>query len=247
MVAANYSYTERVGARAQLAAALLAAEHTERRRAAGLKDSDLELVRDQGNAAREADLAQAEQLATLTQTRSSRSVSANDVLAREDKLKAILPAVILDLQSSNPSEAAWLSAVSVARYRIRNTEVAAPDGAPTDAAAADARSVERVEREDKPARLQGAAKFARLILGAGHEAIVNELAERGMSREALTALAEDAGSMEQAGKNVLLPAEATAREKAAVKAQSVRWNAIRRMVAAACAGDGALSQRLSEC
>jgi len=68
-----------------------------------------------------------------------------------------------------------------------------------------------------------------------------------MNREALTALADDAEGMEQAGKNVLLPAEATAREKAAVKAQSVRWNAIRRMVALACAGDGALSQRLSEC
>jgi len=89
--------------------------------------------------------------------------------------------------------------------------------------------------------------FTRLLLGAGHDAIVTELAERGMNREALTALADDAEGMEQAGKNVLLPAEATAREKAAVKAQSVRWNAIRRMVALACAGDGALSQRLSEC
>lgn len=246
MVAANYSYTERVGARTQLAAALLAPDHAERRRAAGLKDADLEVVRDQGNAAKEADLAQAGQLAALTQNRSSRSVSADDVLARESKLKGLLPAVILDLESRTPSEAAWLSAVSVARYRIRTSDAPSAE-ATTDGTSADAKSVERVKREDKLARLQGAAKFARLLLGVGHEAIVTELAERGMSREALTALADDAESMEQAGKNVLLPAEATARESAAVKAQSVRWNAIRGMVRAACAGDGALSQRLSEC
>lgn len=244
MKTANYSYSERVGARAQLAEALLAEAHAARRRAAGLKDSDLAAVRDQGNAAREADLAQAEQLAQLSQVRSNRSVSADDVLAREAKLKTLLPAVILDLRASHPAEASWLSRVSVARYRIRASE-GASDEAASETAEQDAKSVERVKREDKLARLAGAAKFARLVLG--HGPIVGELAERGMNRDALTALAEDAEAMERAGKNVQLPAEATARESAAVKAQSERWNSIRRMVAAACAGDAALAQRFSEC
>lgn len=250
MVKANYSYSERVGARAQLAAALLADEHTARRRAAGLKDSDLVAVRDHGNAAKEADRAQAEQLAQISQVRSDRSVSAGDVLGREAKLKTLLPAVILDLSTTHPAQARWLSLVSVARYRIRASEAAgepAAGDAASETARNDARSVERVQREDRLARLSGAAKFARLVLGAGHEPIVAELAERGMSREALTALAEDAEALENAGKNVQLPAAATTRESEAVKAQSERWNSIRRMVAAACAGDGALAQRFSEC
>jgi hypothetical protein len=244
MVTANYSYSERVGARAELASALLEERHAARIAAAGLKRSDLEEVRDHGNAARAADTEQAGQLASLKQARADKAVSADDVLAREDNLKRLLPAVILDLKASQPEEAAWLSAISVARYRIRSGDVTAAAEGASETATADAKKVERVAREDKIARLSGAAKIVKLLLDRSATHIVTELSERGVSREALTALHADADAMERAGKNVQLSAEATRREASAVEAQSKRWNAIRRMVSEACAGDAELTRRL---
>jgi len=211
---------------------------------AGLKRKDLEEVRDHGNAARAADTEQAGQLASIKQSRADKAVSAEDVLSREDNLKRLLPVVILDLKDSSPEEAAWLSAISVARYRIRSSDIASTAEGAGDAANADVKKVERVAREDKRARLSGAAKFVKLLLDRSAAPIVTELSERGVSRDALTALYADADAMERAGKNVQLSAEATRREASAVEAQSKRWNAIRRMVSEACAGDAELTRRL---
>ena len=112
---------------------------------------------------------------------------------------------------------------------------------------ADARSVERVEREDKIARLGGAAKFCKLVTATGREAIVAEFASRGLDGAGLTALGNDAEALANAGKNVRIGAEATADEAAAVAAQATRWNAVKDLVRSACASDNALVSKLREC
>jgi hypothetical protein len=244
MPVANYNYSERVEARTQLAIMLASAPHEARRRAAGIKDADLASIQRDGVAAREADRAQAEQLATMEGRLTGSKVSSDDVLAREEKLRRRLAAVVADLALTHGEQARWLQQISYARYRIRSLE---PDAGEAGEVSADARRLERVAREDKLARLAGAASFAKALLGAGREPIVAELAERQIDRAWLEALGNDAEALAVAGKNVRLAVEATDREHAAVQAQSARWKAVRDLVTEACDGDAELTAKLREC
>lgn len=244
MAVENHSYGPKVEARARLAEQLLQEAHGARRRAAGLKDNDLTEIRDRGAAARAADDAQADQTSEIKAKRSDRALGSDEVLTREQGLKDRLSAAILDLNASHAAHAKWLAGLSASRYRLIVREVAGSEDAE---AQAQARSVERVEREDKLSRLAGAAKFARLLLLPGREPVVAELAERGFGTPELEALVADAEALVAAGKNVRLSAEATAREAEAAAAQAKRWSATRRMIAAACSGDERLSKMLADC
>ena len=247
-------YTVRVGARAALARELQQPARAARAQAAGLTGADLEVVAAQGEAAREADREQHEQLAQVGATRSGRALSAAEVRSREDALRARLPVVVHELEASDRALAAWLGQLSFARYRLRElalpvtaatpTASADPSAAPVDA---DVKKVTRVEREDLVTRTDGLAAFCEAITKPEREPIVAKLTERGLDRNALVALGADADALARAGRNVTRGVEATAREATAAAAQQARWRVTRRMFAAACAGDPDLATLLASC
>ena len=235
-------YTLRVGARAELCATIKR-DHLAEAVSIGLTAEDLTEITAQGETAREADRRQQTQLAGLEATRTGRKLTAAEIFEREEGLRNRLPAVVSSLEATLVEQARWLSALSFARYRIRELPV------PEAALAADPeiKRVERVEREDIPARLEALARFCTSMLEAGREPIVEALAARMLSRTELETLAADADALARQGRNLPAAAEATAREAAAVAAQRKRWGLVRKMIRSLCAGVPALTTKLGEC
>ena len=109
------------------------------------------------------------------------------------------------------------------------------------------RRVTRVVREDDLTRLAGLVKWVEAVLESGREPIVRALANRGLSAEALRALADDARAAVAEGPNLRRALEATEREKDAVLAQRARWNSIRKLVRLAAKRDREIATLLAEC
>lgn len=242
--AANH-YTSRVGARAEIAAAIKD-NHLDAARSAGLTEEDLDILITQGRIAKEADREQQEELAAIQAQRSNRKLEAADIFRREEQLKARLPAVAWRLNNDDPALARWLSALSFARYRMRDLPKA-KSGDSSDAEAPEVRKVIRVTREDIPTRLEALASFCTAILQPGRDAIVVELSARALDRAWLEALRDDADALARQGRNVGHGAAATAREVEAVKAQRARWLMVRRMIRDVAQTVPALKVKLAEC
>jgi hypothetical protein len=96
-------------------------------------------------------------------------------------------------------------------------------------------------------RAAGVAAFCRALVKAGREPIVAVFAARGMPKEQLESIAAAAEALAQAGRNVMIAAEATKRETEAVAAQRRKWQQIRRMVRKAVTGIPELEKKYAEC
>lgn len=240
----RYHYTPRVGARAELATAIKR-DQMDAARAAGLTEEDLDVIATQGNAARDADRQQNDELALLAAERSGRKLDAREIFEREEQLKARLPAVVAKVAADDPALGRWLSTLSFARYRVRTL----PKSAGVDAAAdaPEIKAVERVAREDIPTRLAALASFCNAIVQPTRDAIIVELAARGRDRAWVETLRDDADALARQGRNAARGADATAREYDAVRAQSARWRMVRAMIRTAVSGSPELKAKLSEC
>lgn len=237
-------FTPRISARTALAK-LLKAKGADWLRGHHLTVADLDVLITQGELAQAADREQQTQLAEAKVVRSGRAVTAAEVGEREDRLAAALPAVILDLrEGGRPDVASFLAMLTFARYRSRVTEVASADPTAPDAAAV-IKKVARVARTDIATRAAGLAALCQVF--ASRATLAAALAERGFGAEWLAALSADAEAIANKGPNVLVGVEATAREAAAVRAQRIKWSAVRRLVRHACAGDAPLLAALVAC
>jgi hypothetical protein len=240
----QFHYTARNGKRAELCEDIKR-DHLPLAENAGITVAELDVIITEGGAAKEADRQQSVQLAALAADRSGRKVDAADIFAREEDLRDRLPMVVATLMREHPTQARWLSALTFSRYRMRELPV-------TDeelAADPDIKKVARVERADIPTRLEGVANFCASLLEEGREAIVAQLEARAMPRAKLEELREDAADLAKLGRNLPAAAEATAREAAAVEAQSAVWavarKALRKVVKRA--NVPALTAKLAEC
>ncbi len=233
-------YIPRILARGELAKALKS--KPERAAQAGIKESELDVIAVEGDNAREADREQNVQLAENELEYQDRSHREAALLASGDALRNRMPAAIQSLlDDGHVDDGKLLSALSFSRFRLRDLPM--PD--PSLADDPRVKKVERVEREDKHTRLAGLASFVATILT--RDAIVAELASRGMDREALTALHAEADAAVRAGQNVRRVAEATAREAEAVRKQTDKWKAVRRMIREAVRGDDELEKLYAQC
>jgi hypothetical protein len=233
-------YTPRVLARTELAKALKS--KPERAARAGIKESELDAIAVAGDDAREADREQNVEVAESRASISDRAERETKILESGDALRNRMPAVIRTLlEGGDEEDARFLSALSFARFRLRH--LPAPD--PSLADDPRVKKVERVEREDKHSRLAGLASFIATLLT--RDAIVAELASRGMDRDFLTALHADADAAARAGQNVQRATEATARESAAVREQGALWKSLRRMIREAVQGDPELEALYARC
>lgn len=241
-------WTPRVTARAELAE-VLSTRFLERATAAGITKGELEAVAKNGRAAEQADRLQKEQLAAGAAGRANQKDVTRALFDREEALRDRLPAVAGELSEGSPADreqGAWLSKLSFARYRFR--ELHAATSTPADeAAAAEVKAVERVERYDAATHLNGLEAFCQALLKPGREAIVDKLAARGLPRATLESLATDARAVIELGRNVKRSAEATATESEAAHAQLVVWRRIRRMVRKAVNGVPELEGRFAGC
>jgi len=202
-----HQWTPRTTARAEVAL-LLRDQHPQAAQAAGLKTSDLDVIITQGQAARQADIEQKEQLATLSVERSERKNIAVDIFDREDALRSRIPAVIGHLQATGqPQLAGFVSTLSFVRYRFRSqpapktespTTTPESESAEATADAEDVKRVARVPRADIPTRAGSLGAFWRALLKPGREPITAELAERGISVDWLEQLAQDSENVERA-------------------------------------------------
>lgn len=235
-------FTDRVDARAMLARRL-AAKGEAFLREHYLQPADLEVIAAQGEAAKQADREQQVQLAELAQARTEGRDRAADLSAREGVLSALLPAVIGDLSATTPSEAGFLAKLSFARYRTRVGEVPVEPANETERETV--RRIERVARGDRRTRAQGLAALCTTLVE--REPISAALRARGMDAAFLEALRADAEAVAEVGSNKVVSVEATARESAAVRAQSARWSAVKHLVRRACASDPELARLLSAC
>lgn len=241
-------WTLRTDRRTALAEQLLNAP--DRMRAAGLLARDLQIIVDNGQAARAADREQKAQLAEVATTRAGRKAQAAAVREREDWLRARLPLVVDDLRTAGESALAdWLTLLSVKRYRYRELvrQAEATESAASEATRAEAQRVERIERTDLLSRLSGLVAFCEVILAPGREPVVAALAARGFDRAALEALSEEADALVQAGNNQLVAAEATEREARHAAAQTAQWAKCRRAIRTAVEGDPTLERLLAGC
>jgi hypothetical protein len=252
-------FTPRVLARASLCASLRD-RHLPTAIAAGLHEADLTAIADLGAAAAKADAEQQEQIASASVNRTERKDQKDALFAREDALRDRLPAVTGDLYAAGQSNLArWLERLTFARFRLRELAPAAkaPPARAADPAALtppttpedeeEVRRVTRVEREDVPTRAAGVAAFCRALVKPGREPIVAVFAARGMPKEQLESIAAAAEALAQAGRNVMVAAEATKRETEAVAAQRHKWQQIRRMVRKAVTGIPELEKKYAEC
>lgn len=254
-------WTPRVTARSELAETLRD-KYPDRAEGAGLVRHDLDGISTHGRKAIQADRLQKEQLAQIDAERTLRKDVAQDVSAREDALRDRLPAVIGELtESSQANErelGLWLGNLSFARYRFREikpTITLPPDDASepcgegeiSDAASQELRSVRRVERADVVTRMNGLEAFSEALLRPGREPIVKLLATRGLPPEDLRALADDARTLADMGRNVKRAAEATAVESEAAQAQLRIWQRVRRMMRKAVQGVPELEKKWAEC
>lgn len=234
------SYNSKVANRTKLARALKA--KVERALAEGILEEHLDGLVTEGEAAHEADREQQIQLAEGLTLRAERAELLSSIFEREDKLRARLPAVIFSLnEAGNATDARFLTALSFARFRMRGIPVVDPNMAEDPAV----KIIERVPREDRLTRLHGLANLSKTLLG--REAIVAELARRGIDEVALTQLQTDAQGMWEAGKNLSSKVEATQREYNAVERQQSLWSANRRMIRRAIKGDHELESLYAMC
>ena len=235
-------FTERVEARARLARALLARGEPYLREFY-LRPEDVAVIATEGETAKQADREQQVQLAEAAQARVEGRDLAASVDKRDGVRSAVLPAVVADLLATNPSEAGVLAKLSFARYRVRVSEE--PGEPATDAERELVRRVERGERSERRARAQGLAALCATL--AERPVIMGALHARGMEPAFLESLRADAEAVALLGSNRSTAAEATARESAAVRAQSAKWSAVKHLVRRACAPDQELSRLLSAC
>lgn len=233
-------YSKRVHARGELAKRLKG--KLERAKAEGIVEEDLDAIAAAADDAREADREQKAQLAEDDADRSGRADATDDVLARGDKLRNRMPAVIQSLtEQGHVADARFATALSYARFRMRNLPPVDPELAENP----DVKRVEAVEREDKLTLLSGLANLTKTLLG--RPTIVAELTRRGLDEAALTQLQADAEAGWAAGKNQRQAAEATRRESDACKRQKAKWDANRAMIRDAVKGDPELEALYAEC
>lgn len=241
-------YTQRVGARADLAE-MIKRDHLTIAIEEGLTEGDLDTLIMHGRAARTADREQKEELQDGTDERSGRSLKAEEIFEREERLRNRLLATAAEVSKTDPRLGKWLSGISFARYRLRelsDTSAPSTEGA-TPAEAAEIKKVERVEREDIPTRLEALSNFCTALLQPGREVIVERFAARGFTREMIESLGDDAEALAKQGKNRVRAAAATEREAAAARAQLECWMLVRRMVRATAARVPTLMAKYAEC
>jgi hypothetical protein len=251
---AMYYWTPRTTARAELADLLL--KHLPEAQAAGLTEEDLQGLSAHGHAAATADRVQKAELAQNVVERAARSEAAHDLFAREDALRARLPAVLGALgDSSDPAQreqGRWLGALSFARYHLRSVPAeavaaAAAAGGEAPVAPQVLKSVERVPRADFITRFNGLSAFCQALLAPERAPIVELLAARGLSAKDLKSLGEDAQALADQGRNQQKAAAHTAVESNEVAAQQLIWHRVRRMVRIAVRGVRELEQKYAEC
>jgi hypothetical protein len=238
------NWTPRVAAQKDLAVALLA--KLERARAAGLREEDLRVLADQGAIAEAADRQQVEELTTHRVPMGARREQLGELAEEERRLRDVVTAVVDDLEATEPALAQFLARLSFARFRVRELKdagaAATDDGAGENA---EVRSVTLVEREDRLSRTMALGRFCHALLQPGREAIVAAFDARGMTD--LAGLAARAEALAAEGPNVMRAAASTAREAAAVAAQTKKWKAVRRLVRRAVEGDPDLQPKLALC
>ena len=234
------SHNSRVAARTQLAKALKS--QLPRAQAEGIVEEDLDVIATSGDDAAEADREQREQLAKDDVRRKGRAADEEDALARGEKVRNRMPAVVQSLmEQGHLDDARFATALSFSRFRLRNLPPVDPALAENPAV----KEVQAVEREDKATLLHGLANLVKTFLTREH--IVAELARRGIDQAALTRLEADARAGWEAGKNQRRAAEATQRESDACDRQKVKWDANRHMIRAAVKGDPVLEALYAEC
>ena len=229
-------YSERVEARAALARELLKDKHRARRSEVGLLPEDLEFIAEQGREALEQDRIQREELAGQRQQMKQKLAERDRFDAEMDGLRNLLPAVIFDLKAAGKTElAGWLEQVSFERFRLRPTAVA--------------EGKEAVAKRDRLSLTQQAVQFLASVFEPGREELLAALARRAMNRERLQALKDTAERLlgEAGGKLSLRASKATEREAQAVALQKKRWEAVRRLVRAAVAGEEKLERMFASC
>ena len=215
----------------------------------GLEEADLQELRNEGAAARAADLDQRAQLAEALVRRTERRVDAEVLDKDERKLRIRLPMVVGGLLKSPDKVIArqgrWLRALSVVRYRYRNMQpVEDTDGAP-DAALVE--RVKRVVREDAESRFSGLAAFCEAITQPERALILERFAARGLDAAWFARVAADAHFIATLGRNVSRAAEATARESDAVGRFKEKWSECRLALREAAEGDAELEHLWAKC
>lgn len=240
-------YNDKVKARTTIAEAL---QTTYRGIAAqvGLLDDDLAVIVTEGRNAAQADADQQAQRAEQSADISLRAADIAEVLQRETALRALVPAVVGDLERAGASRVALvLQRMSYERFRVRELLPSKDAPPPTDEEVAEIRRFARVPREDHVTRLEGLAAWIDGMRAPGREPIAEALARRGLPAADLEALATLARTLAAQGRNVRQSVEATAREAAAVEAQRSRWNSVRRLVRLAATKDEKLAALLAAC
>lgn len=233
-------YSSRVANRTKLAKELKT--KLARAQAEGIVEEDLDAMAQAGDEAREADREQRAQLADDDVRRNQRAGRDQNVLARGDKVRNRMPAVSRSLiEQGHVEDGKFVNAVSFAYYRMNGL----PEVDPALAEDPAVKAVTRVERADKLSLLGGLANLTKTFLT--RENIVNELARRGIDRDALTQLQADAEASFEDGKNQRRAAEATKREHEAVARQTALWTANRRMLREAVQGDPVLEAIYAGC
>lgn len=240
-------FNDKVKARTVLAERLQTT-HGDLAREVGILPEDLDVIVREGRGAEQADAEQREQEAVQSSAISLRAGGLAMLRERESGLRARIPAVVGDLErGGNTDLALFLRRLSFERFQLREIR---PDGdapAPSEAEAEAVRRVVRVAREDDLTRLDGLVKWIEAVREPGREPIVRALASRGLSGDALSALADDARAAVAAGPNLRRVLEATERETAAVIAQRTRWNSIRKLVRLAAKREAAIATLLADC
>jgi len=242
------TYNGKVKARADIAEALQTPKHTALADGLGLSDEDLEVIKTQGRLAEKADADQRSQLADGDAGITIKAGDIEAVLEGEALVRAKLPAVVGDLErAGNKRLALVLKRLSYDRFRIREIKVPAEAAAPTEAEAAELKTLERVAREDHLSQLSGFAKWVDAVRAPGREPIIAAFETRKTSDEALAKLGADALALSKQGRNVRRAVEATEREQAAVEAQLGRWNASKRLIKLAARQDPDLKNLFADC
>jgi ribosome-binding protein aMBF1 (putative translation factor) len=136
-----------------------------------------------------------------------------------------------------------------ARYRIRTAAVKPVEPGAGDAKPAEAKPQrEFVQRFDRAARAEGTVQTVKSILEPAHAAVVDAFAKRGMSRDQLAQFAKVATDLvADLGKSGMKASEFTRLEAEAVSAQKQRWDACKRMLRKAVAGNPELERLFAAC
>jgi hypothetical protein len=241
------TFNDKVSARTALAERLQST-HGTLAREVGILPEDLDVIVREGRAAADADAEQRAQEAEQSTTISIRAAALATLRTRETELRARIPAVVADLErGGDPDLALFLRRLSFERFQLREVRPEAEAPAPSPEESEVLRRVTRVVREDDLTRLAGLVKWVEAVLESGREPIVRALANRGLSAEALRALADDARAAVAEGPNLRRALEATEREKDAVLAQRARWNSIRKLVRLAAKRDREIATLLAAC